>query len=309
MTNMNYYTVLGVDRNASAKEVKRAFRRLARQHHPDVNPGNEEAERRFKEINEANEVLSNPETRRAYDTYGDQWRHADKMDEMRRQRGFAGDDGGFRSRGGVFSGMDGIFSQFFGGTADGFGRQGERIRTVPSNVEASVEVTLEEAFKGATRTVTVPGAHGRTRRLQGEIPAGVDTGSRVRITGAGPQTDVGAPGDLYLNIAVRPHRVFTRRGADLTTEVPVSVYDAMLGGEIQVPTLGGKKLALKVPRETQNGKTFRLSGQGMPRMGDTRHGDLYAKVVVTLPSQLSEREQELVEELKALQAGGNAQDA
>ena len=312
MTSMDYYVVLGVDRNASAKEIKRAFRRLARQHHPDVNPGSEEAENRFKEINEAHEVLSNPETRRAYDTYGAQWRHAGRMEEMRRQGGFPGGDGGFggfRSRGGVFGGMEEIFNQFFGGTAGGSGRRGGRVRTPPSNVEASVEITLEEAFEGATRTVTVPGAQGRTRRLQVEIPAGVDTGARVRIAGAGAQTDVGAPGDLYLNIAVKPHPVFTRRGADLTTEVPVSVYNAMLGGEVQVPTLGGKKLALKIPRETQNGKTFRLSGQGMPRMDGTRHGDLYARVVVTLPSHLSEREQELLEELKALQAGGNVQDA
>lgn len=298
MATQNFYAVLGVARDASDKEIKRVYRRLARQYHPDVNPDNEEAERRFKEINEAFEVLSNPENRRKYDAYGDQWQHADQIEQMRQQGNYQwGPNGGFENaRTGGFGGMEDALGQFFGG----LGRRASGRRRAQTNVQATVDITLEEAYSGTTRTVTIPTMDSGARRLEVNIPAGVDTGSRVHIAGAGTQRERGTAGDLYLNIEVRSHPTFTRKGSDLTTEVKVPVYVALLGGEIQVPTLKGKTLALTLPPETQNGRTFRLAGQGMPKTGGKGHGDLFVKVEATLPSDLSERERELIEQLQAI---------
>jgi DnaJ-class molecular chaperone len=302
----DYYSILGVPRTASEKEIKRAFRRLARQHHPDVNPGNEEAARRFKEINEAHEVLSDPDKRRKYDKYGDQWMHADRIEEMQRQGFGVGGNGGVRFETADFGGMGGmgdILQDLFGGGMGGARRRGGRtggFGTMAADVEAAVEITLEEAYNGARRTIAVPGA-GQQRRIEVDIPRGVDTGSRVRMAGAVSQSK-GAGGDLYLNVTVRPHPVFKREGDDLRTEVAVPLYDALLGGEAQVPTLKGTRLALRIPPETQNGKTFRLSGQGMPRMGASGYGDLYAQVKVVLPANLSEQERQALEQLRALRS-------
>lgn len=298
MATKDYYAVLGVSRDASEKEIKRVYRRLARQYHPDVNPGNEDAERRFKEINEAFEVLSDPGNRRKYDSYGDQWQHADQIEQMRQQGNFQwGPNGGFENtRTGGFGGMEDTLGQFFGE----LGRRASGRHRTQTNVEATVDITLEEAYSGATRTVTIPTMDSGARRLEVNIPAGVDTGSRVHIARAGTQRKSGNAGDLYLNIEVRPHRTFTRKGSDLTTEVKVPVYVAILGGEIQVPTLKGKRLALKLPPETQNGRTFRLAGQGMPKTGGKGHGDLLVKVEATLPSDLSEQERELIKQLQAI---------
>ncbi len=313
MQGKDYYSVLGVSRSASDREVKRAFRRLARQYHPDVNPGNLEAEERFKEINEAFEVISDPDARSKYDRFGDQWRYADQINEMHSQRGGFGFSPGGMS-GGFGGNLNEILGQFFGGGQQGGGGHpfggGQRRRgpARPANVEAAVEVSLEEAYEGTARTVTVPGP-GRTRRLEVNIPAGVDTGSRVRIAGAGsPGGASGRPaGDLFLNITVRSHPSFKRSGNDLIVEVGVPMLDALLGGEVQVPTLRGRSLALRVPPETQNGQGMRLSGQGMPRQGTTQSdpsdfGDLFVNIRVELPTGLSDRERELLEELRASRA-------
>lgn len=318
MQGKDYYSVLGVPRSASDREIKRAFRRLARQYHPDVNPGNHEAEERFKEINAAFEVISDPEARGKYDRFGDQWRYADQIDEMRDQRGGFGFSPGGMS-GGFGGNLNEILGQFFGGgqqrgSGHPFGAfgGGQRRRgpTQPANIEAAVDISLEEAYEGTNRTVTVPGP-GRTRRLEVNIPAGVDTGSRVRVAGAGsPGGARGRPaGDLFLNVSVRLHPSFKRSGNDLIVEVGVPMLDALLGGEVQVPTLRGRSLALRVPPETQNGQGMRLSGQGMPRSG-TAHsspsdfGDLYVNIRVELPTRLSDRERELIEELRAARAPG-----
>jgi curved DNA-binding protein len=311
----DYYSVLGVSRSATDLEIKRAYRRLARQYHPDVNPGNREGEERFKEINEAFEVISDPDSRRKYDQFGDQWRNADQINEMRQRGG-----GGFGfhpgGAGGGFGGnLNEIIGQFFGGgrpeggggnpLGTTGGERGQRGPARPATVEAAVEISLEEAYAGAKRTVTVPGP-GRTRRLEVNIPAGVDTGSRVRIAGAGsPGGAAGRPaGDLYLNVTIRRHPTFRRSGDDLVTEVPVPMLDALLGGEVPVPTLRGRSLALRVPAETQNGQSIRLSGLGMPKStnGDddsSEFGDLYATIRIQMPSDLSNRERELLEEMKA----------
>ncbi|MEE8472571.1 MAG: DnaJ C-terminal domain-containing protein [Dehalococcoidia bacterium] len=320
----DYYNILGVARKATAKEIKQAYRRLARRHHPDVNPGDKAAESKFKEINAAYEVLSDKEKRVKYDKYGDQWEHADQFAQAQRQHpgGFArGGQGGvsfeFGDMGG--DGPGGIFDRLFRGT----GRRARR----GQNLDHPIEVTLEEAFEGTARTIQMQaegscdvcggqGALGnapcyacrgagrviRPRRLEVKIPQGVKAGSRVRVTGEGGEGHSGGPkGDLYLVVSLRPHKTFERRQNDLHVEVSVPLTVAMLGGEAEVPTLAGK-VALKIPAETQNGKVFRLGGRGMPQLGGSSRGDLFARVRVVLPHKLTAREKELFEELNELRA-------
>jgi DnaJ-class molecular chaperone len=327
----SYYDILGVSRNASDKEIRQAYRRLARRHHPDVNPGDKQAEGRFKEINRAYEVLSDSDKRRKYDRYGEQWEQAEAFEQARRAGGPGGgwfgqsfDLGDLfgqatRGRGGPF---EGIFESFFG-------RRGP---TRGQNVEYATEVTLEEAFHGATRRIGLQseepcstcggsgqiagavchvcqgaGALLQPKRLEVRIPAGVRNGSRVRIAGEGrPGVGGGPRGDLYVVVTVRPHAKFERKGDDLTTEVGVPLEDAVLGGEVEVSTLSGGRtgsrpsgrVALKIPALTQNGRVFRLSGLGMPRLEGKGRGDLLARVRVVLPEKLSDRERELFEKLR-----------
>ncbi|MGH2587244.1 MAG: DnaJ C-terminal domain-containing protein [Dehalococcoidia bacterium] len=334
----DYYEVLGVKRDSSDKDIRGAYRKLARKHHPDVNPGDANAEARFKEINAAYEVLKDPDKRKKYDKYGDRWEMADQIEEMQRQRS-AGDwfrTAGSRGRtttddGTVFEDFDvggTDFSDILGGI---FGRG--RSRAQPrarkgDDLEHPVEITLEEAFNGTTRLIQMqvpetcttcngtgrlgeqpcPTCEGlgsiiRTKRLEVKVPAGVDTGSRVRIAGQGhPGLGGGATGDMILLVTVRPHDRFERKGADLYVDAPVPLYEALLGGEVEVSTLKGTKLKLKIPAGTQNGRQIRLGGQGMPRSGGNA-GDLFARVKVVLPTTLSERERQLVEELRAIHSG------
>ncbi len=315
MQEKDYYAVLGIPRSASDRDIKRAFRRLARQYHPDVNKTDVEAENRFKEINLAYEVLSDPENRRRYDRFGDQWRYADQIDEMRNRGGGFGFTPG-ASEGGFSGNLNDVLGRIFGGRGHGgrpedlfnaFGGGPNRRGPVrPANVEVAVDISLEEAYEGAKRTVTVPGP-GRSRRLEVDIPAGVDSGSRVRISGAGsPGGATGRPaGDLFLNVTVRRNPTFVRAGDDLTTEVKVPMLDAALGGETQVPTLRGRSLALRLPPETQNGRSFRLRGQGMPKSDGAalkEYGDLYAKINVEMPTGFTDRERQLLQDLRAERA-------
>jgi curved DNA-binding protein len=294
----DFYEVLGVDRKASDKEIRSAYRRLARKHHPDVNPNDRASEEIFKEINAANDVLSDPEKRRKYDKYGDQWEHADEIERMQRARG--GRSGNVRftttDMGDDFD-LGSIFGGIFGGGNRGFGGEG-RARRQPANVDQPVEVTLEEAASGATRMLMVEGDHGDSRRLEVKIPAGVDNGSRVRIAGEGRAGFGGQRGDLYLVVSVRPNPKFERKGDDLYTDVEVPLTTPVLGGEVTVQGLT-KKVALKLPPGTQNGQHFRLTGLGMPRLGrPDQRGDLFARVKVQLPKQPSEAQKKLFEQLK-----------
>ena len=341
----DYYEILGVPRTATAVEIKKAFRKAAREHHPDKKPGDKAAEQRFKDLNEANEVLSDPDKRAKYDRFGRDWEAYSRAGAGAGGRGGGGADPfgpggpfqGYTTYGGSgggnvryefrTSGDGGQFSDFFrmmfgeeaggspagrggrgagagstgrgggasiedilagmgvGGAGSSSGRtgrgSGEAASAVFAPVEATAEISLDEAFHGTTRIVEVGG-----KRLEVKIPPGVDTGSRVRLSGKGPDGR-----DLVVVIRVQAHGVFTRRGADLEREVPVTLREALLGGEVPVRTLKGKVL-LTLPAGTQNHKAFRLSRQGMPRLKGGDPGDLYVKVRVVLPTQLSEAETE-----------------
>lgn len=333
----DYYKILGVSKSASSGDVKKAYRRLARKYHPDVNPGDKAAEARFKEINEAYEVLSDPDKRKRYDTLGPNWQD---------QFGFGGSrprSGGTRTgtgTGGIPydytdpTGFSDFFEVLFGrggrrtgttGTA-GTGRtatQQTTIRKAGEDIEQPVEITLREAYAGTMRAFThevteaCPTCKGsgevggricatcagkgtttRTRKLEVNIPAGVDTGSKVRLSGEGQPGIGGAPaGDLYLVITVRPDPNFERRGDDLQTDLQVPLTLAVLGGEVPVPTLDGKRLILTIPPETQNGQVFRLAGKGMPRTRGGGYGNLLGRVQVVLPKNLSPRERQIFEAL------------
>ena len=291
----DYYKILGVSKNASEKEIRQAFRRLARKYHPDLSPGDEDAEEKFKRINQAYEVLSNPGNRKNYDRYGHKWKYADQIEAQYGNHPGApfrwtssGGRRAHRSQSDQFGGVEDLLS----GYGDVFGRR--RRADVATRVEATVDVGLEEAFAGAKRQVTISSG-GKDRRIEVSIPAGVDTGSVVRITPGGGQ-------ELLLNITVSPHRRFTRAGDDLTTEVEVGLEDAILGGEVVVQTLTGK-VRVKVPSESQNGQKIRLTGQGMPRLGSKGvRGDLYIVVRPKMPKDLTDDERELVRKFKAFRS-------
>lgn len=315
MAAKNFYDVLGVSKSASGKDIKQAYRRLARKHHPDVNPGDKSADARFKDINTAYEVLSDPKKRKAYDKYGDNWPYADQLDAQQQGPfgGFSGFSDSARRPGqrqgtrvqfvdfgdlGDYSDLSDIFTTFARGA--GARAAPERPRR-GRNVEYPTEVTLEEAYHGTTRVVEDVLGH----RLEVKVPPGVKDGSRVKVSGKGePGPGEGPRGDLYLVVSVRPHSVFERKGNDLYVDVSVPLADAVLGGEASVPTLKGKKLSLKVPPETQNGRAFRLKQQGMPVMGDTAKGDLIARIKVVIPENLTQGEKELFEELRRLRPKG-----
>jgi curved DNA-binding protein len=290
----SYYDILGVKRDASEKEVRQSYRRLARKHHPDVNPGDKAAEAAFKEINEAHEVLSDPEKRQKYDRFGDNWKHADQFAQGHRGRG-TGDltwgQGGEQFFG---RGAEDFLGEFLGGR--GFGRTTTRSRR-RTRIEQAVEVTLEEAFNGATRTIQITdGLRGGNHRLEVKIPPGVDNGSRIRVRPEG----AGSVEEVYLVVSVQTNTQFERRGDNLYTKVDVPLVAAALGGEVEVPTLTDKVI-LTIPPETQNGRSFRLSGKGMPHLGSPQtRGSIYVTAQLVIPSNLSEREKELFRELRAI---------
>jgi curved DNA-binding protein len=330
----DYYATLGVGKTASDKEIKQAYRKLARKHHPDVNPGDRAAEAKFKEINEAYEVLGDPDKRRKYDELGANWRMYEQAQQQGQgwPGGAPGGFGGFGAgagEGGTWTinmggpggyrtmtedemremfGNEDPFSDFFhtyfgGGGAEARGRGSRASRTQRGrDLEQEVELTLEEAYHGATRRIGINiGGHARTVDVR--IPAGIKDGARVRAAGEGePGANGGAAGDLFLRVRLRPHPIFERRGDDLHTKVGVPVTTAVLGGEAQVPTVTGS-VRLKVPETTQPGQVFRLKGHGMPVVGKAdAHGDLYATVDVQLPRSLTKDQRQYYEALRKAEA-------
>jgi curved DNA-binding protein len=297
----DYYKTLGVERSASEAEIKKAYRKLARQYHPDINPGNKTAEAKFKEINEAYEVLSDKSKREKYDRFGRDWQR------YQQGGGAGGFDWGNYSGGAPFGGGGGDFSDFFetlfgggGGGGRASSRGGGGFRADGPPVEHEAEITLDEAFTGTQRSLQFSSPNGQPRTITVKIPAGVDNGSRVRVAGEGsPGAGGGRRGDLFLIVKIAPHERFERRGDDLETAVQTDLYTMLLGGTVRVPIMGGKTISLNVPAGTPNSKKFRITGQGMPRLRapETR-GDLYVKLEVLLPTSLSTRERELVEELR-----------
>ena len=324
MASKDYYQILGVNRNASEKEIKQAYRRLARKYHPDLNPNDKSAETRFKEINAAYQVLSDAEKRKKYDQFGDQWEYAEQFAKSGGQERVRWDfgRGGTTFEYGDLSDFGDIFSSLFGDSGIGSRVRGQRRG---QDISSPIEVTLEEAYHGSTRVVqlqteepcTACGGTGRVgnrvcticngaggkvipKRLEVKIPAGVRDGSRIRIAGKGsPGRAGGSKGDLYLVVKVLPHKVFERKGDDLYTEVSVPLSTAILGGEVRLPTLNGK-VSLEIPPETQNSKVFRLVGKGMPRLGNSDYGSMVARVKVVLPTNLTEEEKKLFERLRSL---------
>jgi curved DNA-binding protein len=321
----DYYSVLGVPRKASPAEIKKAYRKLARQHHPDAKPGDKVSEARFKEVNEANEVLGDPEKRRQYDELGANWEQISRAraagagaggpfagfggpgGNVRYEFHTAGDPGEFSDFFRVFFGEDAEPAAFnatsgpargtrptgglgfedilagmgLGGQPSSSGRvggtAGGRGRRVPAPAhEAQADISLSEAYHGTKRLVEVDG-----KRLEVTIPRGADTGTRIRLSGRGP-----GGGDLFVLVRLLPDARFTRRGADLDRELPLTLEEALLGAEVKVETLKGSVL-LKIPAGTQPGRTFRLTGQGMPRFNANGFGDLYVKARVVLPTDLT----------------------
>ena len=318
----DYYATLGVSKTASEKEIKQAFRKLARKFHPDVNPGDKAAEARFKEINEANEVLGDPEKRKKYDELGANWRMYEQA--QRSGAGAAGANpfgqwgpasgGGFRPMtedevSEMFGGDDSPFSDFFKtffGGADVGGERQRRTRaprnTQGRDVEHEIELDLEDALRGTVQRLGIS-HNGHHRNVEVRIPAGVTEGSRVRVSGEGERgSGTGASGDLYLRVKLRPHPRFELKGRDLFTKVKVPVTTAVLGGEVDVPTLSGKTLRLKIPAPTQSGQMFRLRTHGLPTTAKDGHpGDLYATVEIAIPQSISSEERQHYEALAALE--------
>jgi len=290
----NYYDLLEISRNANEKEIRQAYRKMARKYHPDVNPGNKSAEDKFKQVNEAHSVLSDVEKRRKYDKYGDRWEQADQIEQAEaRERGSGRPNVQWSTVGSEQPNVT-----FDGGGLGGnvfenlFRNLGQDLRQ-SSSAEYPVDITLEEAYLGTTRLMELSGG----RRLEVKIPPGVDNGSKVHIP-AGK----GREGNFYLVISVQPDPTFERKGRNLYRDIEVPLEDAILGSEITVPTLRNR-VALTIPPETQNGQRFRLAGQGMPSLNQPgSKGDLYATVKVKLPTNLSNEEKEFFRRLKEMRA-------
>ena len=314
----DYYATLGVQKKASADEIKRAYRKLARTHHPDLNPGDLAAERRFKEINEAQEVLGDPEKRRKYDELGANWRMYEQAGAggaspfggggRSTARWSTGGPGGFRTMSpeeaedlfGGASPFSDFFQTFFTGGDPGHGPR-RPVSRRGRDVEHPLTLSLEEAYDGTTRRLSLE-TGGSRRQVEVKIPPGVSVGSRVRVAGEGEQGAGGAAsGDLFLRVSLTPHPTFTRQGQDLRVDVTVPVTTAVLGGRVVVPRLRGTPLALKIPAATQSGQVFRLKGHGMAVLGTNKAtGDLYATVSVRVPERLTTSQRRHYEALAAL---------
>ncbi len=303
MDFIDYYKTLGVDKTATQDKIRAAYRKLARKYHPDLNPNDKDANKKFQQINEANEVLSDPEKRKKYDQYGKDWQHAEAFEKAGRSSANRPSNGaGYSGRGGEYTysgeGMEGDFSDFFESLFGGSGRarRETKSRFRGNDYQAELQLNLEEAYKTHPRTFLVDG-----KNIRITVPAGIVNGQVIKLKGHGsPGINGGPAGDLFITFSIPPHPRFKRDGDDLYLTEFIDLYTAVLGGEMTIDTLGGK-LKVKVRPETQNGTRIRLKEKGFPvYKNEGKFGDLYITFEVKLPINLSEKEKELFAELAAL---------
>ena len=303
MAFVDYYKILGIQKDASAEQIKKAYRKLARKFHPDVNPGDKESERKFKELNEANEVLSHPENRKKYDQYGENWKHGEEYAKAQQQQqrqyqsqqqgGFSGADFG---EGEDFSDF---FQSMFGGNSGGFGRNTRGSASGKfkgKDVSAEINLHLKDAATTHQQTFEING-----KKVRITIPAGVEDGQKIKLKGHGNPGQNGGPnGDLFITFNIKEDPHFKRKGDDLTSGVEIDFYTAVLGGEVLIKTLDGS-VNLKVKPETQNGTKVRLKGKGFPRYKkEGEFGDLFVTYMIKIPTNLTEKEKQLFQQLKDL---------
>lgn len=308
---IDYYKVLGLDKSATADDIKKAYRKLARKYHPDVNPNNKEAASKFQQINEANEVLSDPDKRKKYDQYGEHWKHADQFEQQKRQQqqqhqqSSASGFGGSGYEGFTYSSSDfgegehfsDFFEQMFGRQQRSSGRGRANVKYKGEDYSASLEMTLTDA---ATTRKQVLNVNGKSVRIT--IPAGVEDGQVIRLRGYGGEGINGGPkGDLYITFVIKNDTAFERVGDDLYITMDIPLYTAVLGGEQIIETLSGSKIKLKVNPETQSGTKVRVKGKGFPvYKKEGEHGDLYVTYNVKVPTDLTDKEKELFKQLAEL---------
>lgn len=303
MAYIDYYKILGVDKSATQDDIKKAYRKQARKLHPDLNPNDKDAERKFKELNEANEVLSNPENRAKYDKYGENWKHGEQYEQAQQQQRQSQSQGG--NYGAGFSGADfgggedfsDFFQSMFGGDSGGFGKSSRGSASGKfkgQDVQAELNLNLQDAAKTHQRTFDING-----KKVRITIPAGVYDGQQIKLKGHGnPGFNGGPTGDLYITFNIAPDPNFERVGDDLKSKISIDLYTAVLGGDVKVETLEGS-VNLKVKPETQSGTTVRLKGKGFPvYKKDGEFGDLFVTYDVKLPTNLTEKQKELFEQLK-----------
>jgi curved DNA-binding protein len=295
MEYIDYYKILNLDKNASESDIKSAYRKLARKYHPDLNPNDKEANKKFQQVNEANEVLSDPEKRKKYDKYGSDWKNAEEFEKARQSQGRQQNAYGNYSFGGA---DDDNFSDFFSSMfGQSEGRQNSRqTKFRGQDYNAELHLTLHDAYTTRQQTLTVDG-----KNIRITIPAGVENGQVIKLKGHGsPGINGGPNGDLYITFVIADDPVFKRAGNDLYTTVPIDLYTAVLGGELNLDTLSGK-IKLKVNPETQNGTKIRLKGKGFPvYKREGQFGDLYVTYTVKIPENLTEKQKELFRELSKL---------
>lgn len=295
MPFVDYYQILGLEKTASEKDIKNAYRKLARKYHPDLNPNDKEAQKKFQELNEANEVLSDPDKRKKYDQYGQDWQHGEEYEKARQSRGRSQSTGGQWGTGDDGGGFSDFFESMFGSGSGFGGRQtGSReVRFKGQDYQAEVHMTLLEAYETRKQTLTVNG-----KNIRITIPAGIENGQTIKIAGhGGPGSNGGPNGDLFITFTVANDEKFRRSGNDIHVKSDLDLYTAVLGGELVIDTLNGK-VKLPVKPETQNGTVVRLKGKGFPvYKSEGQFGDLYVTFHIKIPTNLTDRQKELFTEL------------